>query len=128
MSNHFDTVETAVENPNYKRGDVVKMYKEDTKLEYPCIMLKCEKLEMFRVEAMKGVLGTKSLINEDNQYNVYINIQGQIVQVGVIPSTKLKFILSNKIFDIFEKCVHSDAQTTVTGDMLYALCMTSSVS
>lgn len=119
----FDTVDTANSNNGFKSGDVVKMYKEDTKLEYPCIVLECEKLEIFRVEAMKGVLGNRSLMQDEGLYHVYVSIQGQVVEIGVLPSTKLKFLLGNKIFDVFDKRVHLDKDTTVIGDMLYALCL-----
>lgn len=122
----FDTVDIAKDNSDFKRGDVVKMYKEDTKLQYPCIMLGCENLEMFRVEAMKGILGSKSVLIDGNNYAVYINMQGQIVQIGVLPNTRLKLVLSNRVFDVFDKKVHLDENTTVSGDMLYALCLSSS--
>lgn len=119
----FETVESATPKTGFKRGDVVKMYKEDTKLSYPCIVLECEKLEMFRVEALKGVLGNRSLVDTDNQYHVYIAMQGQLVGIGVLPSVKLKILLGNKVFDVFTKRVHLDKNTTVEGDMLFALCM-----
>lgn len=122
----FSTVDSAIENENYKRGDVVKMYKESDKLEYPCIMLGCEVLESFRVEAMKGILGSSSLLKDEGLYSVYINLRGQVVKIGVLPNTKLRFLLGNKVFENFDKKVHLDTQTTVTGDMLYALCMTTS--
>jgi hypothetical protein len=121
----FDTIDSANESTDFKRGDVVKMYKEDTKLEYPCIVLACEELEMFRIEAMKGVLGNRSLLQDSSLYAVYISIKGQVVQIGVLPNTKLKFLLGNKVFDVFKKRVHLDNATTVEGDMLYALCMVS---
>lgn len=123
MSNYFDTVESANTGSGFKRGDVVKMYKEGTKLLYPCIVLACEKLEMFRVEALKGILGSRSLLDDKNGYRVYVSMQGQMVEIGVLPNTKLKLLLSNKVFDVFEKRVHLDENTTVEGDMIYALCI-----
>jgi hypothetical protein len=120
----FDTVESAHAPTGFVRGDVVKMYKEDTKLQYPCIMLSCDSIERFRVDALKGILGHRSLLSDESMYSVYVNMLGQVVQIGVLPNTRLKSLLGNRIFDIFAKRVHPDDHTTVEGDMLYALCMT----
>jgi hypothetical protein len=123
---YFDTVESATADNGFKHGDVVRMYKEGTKLAYPCIMLTCETLDKFRVDAMRGIMGNRSLIADASVYTVYINLQGQIVDIGVLPNTKLRFLLGNKVFDVFNKKIHSDDQTTIEGDMLYALCLSSS--
>lgn len=120
---YFDTTDIANTNEDFKRGDVVKMYKESTKLDYPCLILSCEQLEVFRVEAIKGILASRSLTNNGNQvYNVYIHMQGQMVKIGLLPNNRLRFVLSNHVFDVFDKKIHLDDATTVTGDMLFALC------
>lgn len=120
---YFNTTDFNNET-DFKRGDVVRMYKEASKLEFPCIILSCEKLEMFRVEAIRGLLSAKTLTTEEgNNYKVYINLNGDLVQVGEMPDTRLRFVLSSKVFAVFEKRVHTDENTTVTGEMLYALCV-----
>lgn len=120
---YFETTDIANTNEDFKRGDVVKMYKESTKLEYPCIVLTCEHLEAFRVEAIKGLLASRTLTgNSSELYSVYIHMQGQMVKIGQMPNSRLRFVLSNKVFTIFDKRVHPDKDTTVTGEMLYALC------
>lgn len=124
--NSFLTVDSANPDSGFKRADVVRMYKEDTKLTFPCVVLTCETLEKFRVDALKGILGHRSLVSNEDQYAVYIHMQNQLVEIGVLPSTKLKFLLGNKVFDVFSKRVHLDAESVLEGEMLYALCMTSS--
>jgi hypothetical protein len=123
----FNTVDSAHPPTGFIRGDVVKMYKQDTVLLYPCIVLSCESLERYRVDALTGILGHRSLLEDESMYNVYVSIQGSAVQIGVLPNTRLKSLLGNRIFDIFEKRVHPDSQTTIEGDMLYALCMTTAM-
>jgi hypothetical protein len=123
----FNTVESAHEPTGFIRGDVVKMYKEGTKLTYPCVMLSCKTLEMFRVDALRGILGNRSLLQDDSLYTIYVNMEGQVVEIGVLPNTRLKFLLGNKVFQVFEKRVHLDDQQTVEGDMLYALCVTTAM-
>lgn len=121
---YFDTTDIAKTNEDFKRGDVVRMYKEGTQLQYPCIVLSCTHLEAFRVEAIKGVLGSRNLVNSENEnYNVFIDMSGDLIMIGVIPNERLKFVLTNGVFDIFGKKVHLDPETTVTGDMLFALCV-----
>ena len=120
---YFDTTDIANTNEDFKRGDVVKMYKEATKLDYPCIVLTCEKLETFRVEAIKGLLASRTLTGESTEfYSVYINMQEQMVKIGSIPNSRLRFMLSSKVFTPFDKRVHLNSELTVTGEMLYALC------
>lgn len=120
---YFDTTDIANTNTDFKRGDVVKMYKEATKLDYPCLVLTCEKLEAFRVEAIKGLLASRSLTGDASElYNVYVHMHGQMVKIGKLPNSRLRFILSNGVFSIFDKQVHLNDTTTVTGEMLYALC------
>lgn len=123
---YFDTVESALDSNGFIRGDVVRMYKVGTSLSYPCIMLSCEELDKFRIDAMRGILGNRSLLEDESIYNVYINMQGNVIEIGVLPNSKLKFLLGNKVFDVFKKQVHIDKDTTVEGDMLYALCLSSS--
>lgn len=119
----FRTVDSAHAPTGFKRGDVVKMYKEGTELSFPCIVLTCEKLEKFRVDALKGVLGNRSLLSDTEMYYVYIEMQGQLVMIGVLPNTRLRYILSSRVFDVFEKRIHLSKDVTVEGDMLYALCI-----
>lgn len=120
---YFDTTDIGNTNTDFKRGDVVKMYKESTKLDYPCLVLTCEQLEAFRVEAIKGLLASRTLTgNSSELYNVYIRMQGQMVKIGMLPNSRLRFVLSNRVFNIFDKQIHLDSNITVTGEMLYALC------
>lgn len=121
---YFDTTDTAKNLSDFKRGDVVKMYKESARLEFPCVVLSCDRIEVFRVEALKGLLVSKTLMqNEGNDiYYVYIYMQGQLVQIGAIPKTRFRHLLTSKVFHTFEKKVHLDENTTITGDLMYALC------
>jgi len=119
----FKTVDSAHAPSGFKRGDVVKLYKEGTELSFPCIVLSCDKLEMYRVDALKGVLGNRSLLVTEDLYNVYVEMENAMVLIGSIPSTRLKYILGSRIFRPFRKRVHLSPQETIEGDLLYALCV-----
>lgn len=110
---------------DHKPGEVVKGYKEEQGLEYPCLMLFCDQLEVFRAKALKSILDNKGLIAQDNLYTVYINLKNQVVKVGAISSDKLKMILGNKVFSPFGKKVYLDKDHVIEGVMLYALCTAS---
>lgn len=127
MSNTFKTEESFATS-TFKRADTVKMYKEDTQIEYPCLVLTCDKLEQFRVSALKGVMNNKSLIVKDGTFSVYVALSGQHVKIGEMDDTRLKFILGNKVFDVFAKRFYRTKDVIFEGEMLYALCKTSSVN
>lgn len=121
---YFETTDISTANKDFKRGDVVKMYKESTQIEYPCLVLSCETLEMYRVKVIEGLLGCHVSPPEGTTlYHTYIHMQDQLIKVGVLPAPRLRYILTSKVFDHFGKQVHPDPQTTITGEMLFALCV-----
>lgn len=111
---------------DFKAGDVVKRFKESKKLDYPCIILTCDNLELFRASALKSIIESKSLLDEPDTYNVYIGVKSlnSMQLIGVVKNTRLKHLLSNKIFDVFDKRVYLDERTKIEGDLMYALCVT----
>jgi len=123
---HFPTVETYSSRGDFKRGDTVKLYKEGSSIKYPHLLLECDKLELFRVEALRGILGKRSLLMDDSYYTVYISMDSQLVEIGVLPAERLKFIISSRVFDVFRKSVARWEGDKIEGDMLYALCLISS--
>lgn len=118
----FETEDSSRGNSKFKHGDVVKTYKEDNKIDYPCIILTCENLQKFRIMAMRGLLSHNSLLLQEGMYSVYVDYQGTLTKVGIISNEKLRSLLTNKVFDVFDKKVYLDASTVVSGDMLFALC------
>lgn len=124
----FYTVENANPDSGFKRADMVRMYKIGKKLEYPCLLLTTEDgLERYHLEVLKGFLARKSLLATDDNYHLYIDMPGNLVKVGELPKTKLKSFLKTKVFDVFKKEIYLDEESVVEGDMLYALCLTTSV-
>lgn len=121
--NFFITVDNANPDSGFTKGDVVRLYKNADQLSYPCIVLSCETVENFRVEALRGVLGSRSMLEQTDSYFVYIHFQNTLVQIGQMPATKIKPLLDNKVFDVFKKRIHMDENSCVEGDMLYALCI-----
>ena len=121
---YFDTTDINTQQENFKRGDTVKMYKEQESFNYPALILKAEEIHAYTVNAMKGILQGKSLVSSETPiYHLYIELPQQVVGVGVIEARQLKFILSAKMFKKFDKVVMVDSNTKIEGDMLYALCI-----
>lgn len=114
----FDTTEVSRGSDDFVEGDVVRLYTEGTELEFPCLVLSCEQLEKYKVDAMKGLL----MGNSPNGYNVYIHFSGASVAVGRVGEDKLRVFLDDPTFASFEKVVHLDKNSTYQGDLLYALC------
>lgn len=122
---YFTTVENTTPLNGFKRGDKVRLYKEETSIEYPCLILSCEKLELYRAEVLKGFLRGKSLLPAGDVYTLYLNISGQLVKLGEIEKTRLKPVLTSSVFSTFEKKAYLDKDTVIEGDMLFALCVAS---
>lgn len=128
QSKSFFETEDTYKTAEFVRGSVVKLYKEGTELSFPCIVLKPQgELEMFRVEVMKGFLTGRSMLEQGDMYRVYVDIDDSLVGIGAIPNTRLKAILTSKVFASFDKQAHLDENTTLSGDMLFALCVASGV-
>lgn len=107
----------------YTTDNTVRLYKEDNKLNYPLIMLSSDAVELFRFEALKGMLKKSNFIGVEEGYNVYMQVKDQIVGVGILSNKFLKAVLTNRVFNSFTKKVYLDKETSFEGDMLYALCV-----
>jgi hypothetical protein len=124
----FYTVDNANPDSGFKRADMVRMYKLGKRLTYPCLLLTVEGvMENYHSEVLKGFLAPKTLLESDDRYHLYIDIQGTLIKVGEMPNTKLKSFLKTKVFDSFRKEIFLDEERVVVGDMLFALCVTTSV-
>jgi hypothetical protein len=119
----FNTVDSHYVS-DFTHGDTVKRYKEGTQMVYPYLLMECATLDKFRVDTLIGVLGNRSLLPDILSYNVYVKLGSQVVEVGRLPSNRLKIILESKTFDVFTKSVSREDGDSVEGDMLYALCTT----
>ena len=121
----YNSAESKYTDKKFKTDNVEKAYDEDNKLNYPLLMLYSDKVELFRLEALKGMLKKPTFLKEGNSgFHVYMNIQDQIVGVGILPWEKLKVILSNKTFSVFDKKVYLDENSVYQDELLYALCFT----
>lgn len=120
---YFDTTDTNTTNPNYKRGDTVKLYKEQNSFVYPALVLKAEELQIYTVNAMKGIIKRPTKVDpQESIYTVYIELPQGVVGVGEITARDLKFVLTAKMFTQFDKRILLDSSTVIEGNMLYALC------
>ena len=120
-TSYFSTVDY-VNGEEHQCGQAVKMYKESDQLKYPNIVLSCKQLELYKVEAIKGILSKKSLLASEDSYALYIDFNDRLVEVGVIDANRLKIIVGNRLFDTFDKRAYLDKDSVVEGDMLFALC------
>ena len=120
---YFETVEDRKE-ADFKRGDVVRMYKEGNHLEYPCLIMSYQNLESFRVDALKAIVRPKGADNSTpDGYTVYIHLQNQLVDIGMVTTKRLRHLLDEESFKVFTKEIYLDAQSeSIEGEMLYALC------
>ena len=116
--------EDTKKNIKDRKSDVITVHTEDKKIHYPLLKLKCKEINLFMVKVLQGLLEKKSqFANYDGHYNVYIEMNGQLGNIGILKQEKLKVILDDTAFKIFEKEVWLDKDTKITGDMLYALCI-----
>lgn len=123
--NIFITEENGLQDKSFVAGDIVRMYKEGTDISYPCVILECEKLEMFRVQMIKGVVETANLLSS-SAYTIYIGLEGKLIATGVLPANKLR-VLMGTAFDSFTRKVFLDENTMIEGDLIYALCVSNNI-
>lgn len=119
---YFKAEDDNVPSKSIQGGSKIKMYAEDNKLTYPLILLTCDRPEVFRLEALKGLLDNETFLKDENKYTVYFQIKDKLLKVGLLARSKLKALLKSKVFDVFTKTVMLDKDITVEGDLLYALC------
>ncbi len=121
----FVVDESPVASTQFKRDNVVRQYSEDNKLNFPLLMLSCDKVELFRIEALRGMLRQPNYLGVGDGFNVYIDIQGSLVGIGILDGRLLKSFLSNKVFSSFIKKVMLSEEDVIVGDMMFALCKVS---
>lgn len=127
METSFETVESAYEQQGFVKGDTVRTYKEDTKMQFPNIVLVCDQFEGYRAKALKGLVKQESLIPNPTDYTVYINLKGQMVRAGIIGEDSLRVLIVDKAYAGFEKYAMLDDSTVIEGTLLQALCPTSNL-
>lgn len=118
---YFEVDDTIKPEEKFRTDNVIKVYTEDNKLEYPLILLSSGSMEIFRIKTLKSMLEHDSLL-QDGFYNVYVFFQDQLMKVGLLSPNKLRVILNSKVFEPFKKQVMLDADTLIEGDLLHALC------
>lgn len=123
----FDTVDSANTDSKFKPGDTVKTYDERNSIRYPCLHLETDVLDSNTVRLLQGVLAYKTLIENEDVYYIYLKVQDTLTEIGTVPSTRIKLLLENKAFKHFQKKAYLDKETSLEGDMLFALCMTTQV-
>ncbi|MNV36264.1 hypothetical protein D3C71_1277340 [compost metagenome] len=111
----------------FEKGSLVTRHTFANSMDFPCIILKCENPKGYSITALQGIMGYKSLLQNDDMYYIYLDMGSGPSQIGVLPKTNLKALIGNRTFRFFDKCVYLNESESYTGDMLYALCQTSAV-
>lgn len=118
----FDTQDSKYTETRYRHDDIIRPFDEANKLNYPLLLMSCETIERFRVEVLKGMLKNSTFIENNEALNVYLEISGQKVGIGIVTGDMLRELLNNPTFRTFEKKIYLDNKTCYEGDMLYAFC------
>lgn len=113
----YDSKENKVVNNRFE--GVIKKYSETSKLEYPLIILKCDKIEKYKVEAIKSLL----CFDSDEYLNVYLIVKENMLQIGKLERRKLRMLLSTDVLKDFEKEIYVSPDDMLTGDMMYCMCV-----
>lgn len=118
----YKSEDTKYNENKYRSDNIIRDYEEDNKYNYPLLYLTSEKVELFRVQALTGMLDKRSFIDTDElYYHVYVEVDGSVVYLGKLLSKLLRTILNNQTFNTFNKKVFLNKDTSYEGDMLYAL-------
>lgn len=125
LDNTFETKESQFTDTQYRHDNVVRPYKESKSVVYPHLLLTCDKIERFRVEALKGILKGVSSAVSDDYIDVYMSLKGVKVHIGRLSRKVLKSLLCNKVFSTLDKKIYTDKDTYFEGDMLFAFCSVS---
>lgn len=124
----FISDENEYVDTKYVGDNVVKKYTESNVINYPNLVLCSDrKVDLFRVQVLQGMLRKSSYVERGNSYYVYMDIEGQMIEIGLLNIKDLKVVLSSKIFSIFDKYVCLDKEIKIHGDMLFALCIADDV-
>ncbi len=119
---YFEVDEMKYESNVYKSDNILKKYKEDNKLNYPLIYLKIDAIELFRVDALKGMLKKETILGDDDVINVYLDFQGTLMHLGLLDMLLLRSFLDNPVFKTWEKCIYTGPEMCYSDVMMYALC------
>ena len=105
---------------------MVRPYDETDKTPYPHLLLMCNKLDMYRLNTLKGMLisAQTSVVPENSMAVVMKTVAGSS-HIGYISNITLKTLIGNKVFSTFDKRIYVSPDEFYEGDMLYAFCGTS---
>ena len=118
----YKSEDTKYNENKYHSDNIIRDYEEDNKYNYPLLYLTGEKIELFRVQALTGMLDKRSFIDTDElYYHVYVDVDGSVVYLGKLLSKLLRTVLNNQTFSTFNKKVYLNKDTSYEGDLLYAL-------
>lgn len=112
----YDTNENVV--VGYNMSGVIKKYSESSELQYPFIVIGCDKIEKYKVETIKALLCFDS---EDPIY-VYLTMMEKMINIGKIDRKKLRTLLDTKVLEGMNKEIHISSDDVLEGDMMYAMC------
>lgn len=118
----FDTTDSKFTDNKYRRDNIVRPYNESNTMVYPHLLLSCDKIERFKVEALKGILSSVSSVTREDYIDVYMSLKGSKVHIGKLSRKVLKSVIDNKVFASMEKRIYTDKENFVEGNMLYAFC------
>lgn len=119
--NSFKT-EDSYNKPSFKRGNTVKLYSEGASMEFPFLLLECDSLKKYLVDALRGIIAPATLIPDETLYNIYISVSSNPVKIGAVSAYRMKAITQNKLFRGFRISAHLSETVVYSGDMVQALC------
>lgn len=129
METLYSTTEDSYNsNKPIKNGGEVSKIRVANHLNYPHVMMYCDSIDTVKAKALGGILEPETLLPlEDNMYRVYINFDDSVLSLGSISAVRLKTLLTDKVFNFLTLKVFLSKDSVLEGQMLFALCQSSSV-
>lgn len=95
---------------------------------YPCLVLEAESMPQYKMRVLRNALEQYEYGHDkvlENYYDVYLQVDGYTISLGMVHSDNLRAILQGPIFNSLNKYIMKDAQTKVVGNMMLSLCTSS---
>jgi hypothetical protein len=101
----------------------IDVTKKSSSVEYPMLYLKLNNQSTVELNLLKNMLRTSCQDADAMYFHIYLDVCGSVIKPqGVLRNVELKTLLSSSIFSDVDKYIKLDENTTITGDMMFALC------
>lgn len=121
INNDIIIVEEDINVTKYK-GGVVTPREETEDVVYPCLYLKTTELPTYKANTLLAMFNRSVFDDDATIYACYLEYDGTVMQIGYIDNKAMRDFLLCGVFDAFEKTVYLDAEHTVKGKYIQALC------